>query len=147
MTIFSPELIALAHYLAGEFDNRTQAIADPVWYVHLRLWMRPLPFLLFPNSITLFAEQANALTLDQSYRPRFLQLYLKWSERTPVRAFGSNGETGLLNGATGFINAWGNPTASAPGKPTTLRPSEIATKQKTRKPCIIRLADRVRSAE
>ncbi len=75
MTTFSPELIALAHYLAGEFDNRTQALADPVWYVNLRLWMRPLPVSLFPNSITLFAEQANVLTLDQSYRPRFLQLY------------------------------------------------------------------------
>ncbi|MDY7021511.1 MAG: CpcT/CpeT family chromophore lyase, partial [Cyanobacteriota bacterium] len=40
---FSPELIALARYLAGEFDNIAQASAEPVWYVPLYLWHRPLP--------------------------------------------------------------------------------------------------------
>jgi CpeT/CpcT family (DUF1001) len=71
----SPELIALAEYMAGEFDNREQAIADPAWYVHLRWWQRPLPVALFPEpSIALFAEQANILKLDQPYRPRILQL-------------------------------------------------------------------------
>jgi hypothetical protein len=39
---FSPELTALAEYLAGEFDNSSQAIADPAWYVHLRMWQRPV---------------------------------------------------------------------------------------------------------
>lgn len=71
----SAELTALAKYMSGEFDNRTQAIADPVWYVHLRLWQRPLPFPLFPEpSITLYAEQANILNLDKPYRPRIVQL-------------------------------------------------------------------------
>ncbi len=32
----SPELITLANYLAGEFDNREQALAEPAWYVNLR---------------------------------------------------------------------------------------------------------------
>jgi hypothetical protein len=72
---FSPELIALARYLAGEFDNQVQASAEPVWYVHLHLWHRPLPIPLFKESITLFVEQANALTLDQPYRQRMMQLY------------------------------------------------------------------------
>ncbi|NEP84065.1 MAG: chorismate mutase [Okeania sp. SIO3B3] len=72
---FSPELISLARYLAGEFDNSTQAIADPPWYVQLRLWHRPIPITLFPEpSIALFAEQANILKLDQPYRPRVMQL-------------------------------------------------------------------------
>lgn len=72
---FSQELITLAQYLAGEFDNSVQAIADPAWYVHLRLWQRPVPVALFPEpSITLFAEQANILYLDQPYRPRIIQL-------------------------------------------------------------------------
>ena len=71
---FSPELIALARYLAGEFDNQTQAIADPVWYVHLHLWHRPLPKPIFPDSITLFVEQANALTPAQPYRQRVMRL-------------------------------------------------------------------------
>lgn len=71
----SPELLALARSLAGEFDNREQAIADPTWYVHLRLWHRPLPVPLFPEpSIALYAEQANILYLDHPYRPRILQL-------------------------------------------------------------------------
>jgi CpeT/CpcT family (DUF1001) len=71
----SPELIALAEYMAGEFDNQEQALADPTWYVHLRLWQRPLPVSLFSEpSIALFAEQANILNLDKPYRPRIVQL-------------------------------------------------------------------------
>ena len=70
----SAELITLARYMAGEFDNRQQAIADPVWYVHLRLWLRPVP-LFTEDSLTLFAEQANIVNLDQPYRPRILRLY------------------------------------------------------------------------
>ena len=71
----SPELLALARSLAGEFDNREQALADPVWYVHLRLWHRPIPVPLFPEpSIALYAEQANIIYLDRPYRPRILQL-------------------------------------------------------------------------
>ena len=74
MTI-SPELIALAHYMAGEFDNREQALAYSAWYVHLCLWQRPLPIPLFSEpSIALFAEQANILKLDKPYRPRIVQL-------------------------------------------------------------------------
>lgn len=72
---FSPELVALARYLAGEFDNQAQAFAEPAWYVHLRLWQRPVPANLFSeDSITLFAEQANFMTLDRPYRQRVLQL-------------------------------------------------------------------------
>jgi hypothetical protein len=70
----SPELIALARYMAGEFDNQQQAIAEPVWYVHLRLWQRPVP-LFTEDSLTLFAEQANIINLDQPYRSRILRLH------------------------------------------------------------------------
>lgn len=74
MTLTS-ELIALGQYLAGEFDNREQAIADPAWYVHLHLWQRPVPVELFSEpSLTLFAEQANILHRDRPYRPRIMQL-------------------------------------------------------------------------
>ncbi|MEH2328707.1 chromophore lyase CpcT/CpeT [Nostoc sp.] len=69
----SPQLIALGEYLAGEFDNREQAIAEPVWYVHLCLWQRPVN-LFTEDSITLFAEQANVITLDQPYRQRIIRL-------------------------------------------------------------------------
>ncbi|ELR96845.1 chromophore lyase CpcT/CpeT [Gloeocapsa sp. PCC 73106] len=66
-------LVTLASYLAGEFENREQAIAEPAWYVNLRLWLRPVPD-LWSDSLTLFAEQASTLKLDQPYRPRLLRL-------------------------------------------------------------------------
>ena len=73
---FSPELTTLAAYLAGEFSNQPQALEQPAWYVNLRLWIRPVP-IFADDSITLFAEQANVLKLDQPYRPRILRLRQK----------------------------------------------------------------------
>ena len=70
---FSPQIIALANYLAGEFDNQPQATEQPAWYVNLKLWIRPVP-IFTSDSLTLFAEQANILKLDQPYRPRILRL-------------------------------------------------------------------------
>ena len=70
---FSSQLTALANYLAGEFSNQQQASEQPVWYVNLRLWIRPVP-IFTDDSITLFAEQANILKLDLPYRPRILRL-------------------------------------------------------------------------
>ena len=69
----SPALVTLAQYLGGKFDNRDQAIADPAWFVHLKLWQRPVP-LFREDSITIFAEQANVLQLDRPYRQRLLRL-------------------------------------------------------------------------
>lgn len=69
----SSQLIALGTYLAGEFDNKEQALAEPAWYVHLRLWKRPVP-LFTEDSITLFAEQASVINLDKPYRPRLFRL-------------------------------------------------------------------------
>lgn len=73
---FSPQIIALANYLTGEFDNKSQALEQPAWYVHLKLWIRPVP-IFTEDSITLFAEQANIIKLDQPYRPRILRLRQK----------------------------------------------------------------------
>lgn len=69
----SPLLITLGKYVAGEFDNREQALAEPAWYVHLRLWQRPVD-LFSEDSITLFAEQANIVNLDRPYRQRIMRL-------------------------------------------------------------------------
>lgn len=71
----SLELTTLASYLAGEFENREQALDSPAWYVSLRLWQRPIPVALFPEpSLVLFAEQANILQIDRPYRQRVMQL-------------------------------------------------------------------------
>lgn len=77
---FVSSLSIINEYLAGEFENKLQAIADPAWYVNLRMWHRPLN--LFPgDNITLFAEQANILKINQPYRQRLLQV-------TPSKADG-----------------------------------------------------------
>jgi hypothetical protein len=62
-------LNALVCWLAGEFDNQPQALEQPAWFVHLRLWHRPLPFQI-DGCPALFAEQANAIYLDKPYRQR-----------------------------------------------------------------------------
>jgi CpeT/CpcT family (DUF1001) len=66
-------LTTLTDHLTGEFDNREQAIADPVWYVHLQLWHCRVA-LFAKDSVTIFAEQANVLKLDQPYRQRLLRI-------------------------------------------------------------------------
>lgn len=74
----------LAQYLAGEFENQHQAMTDPVWFVHLRLWQRPVP-LFPPDSLTLFAEQANVLTLDRPYRQRLMRLMPNSAEPSTIQ--------------------------------------------------------------
>lgn len=81
----SPTLVTLARYMAGEFDNREQAIGDPAWYVHLRFWQRPVP-LFSEDSLTLFAEQANVLNLDQPYRQRLIRLMQTNDVEAPLQA-------------------------------------------------------------
>ena len=68
----SSQLLQLTSWMAGEFSNREQSLDQPVWFVNLVWWQRPLPFSLL-GSITIFAEQANALILDRPYRQRILQ--------------------------------------------------------------------------
>ncbi|MBF2086474.1 chromophore lyase CpcT/CpeT [Thermoleptolyngbya sp. C42_A2020_037] len=67
------DLLILAQWLAGEFDNRAQSLDQPAWFVHLRLWHRPLPIRI-NGCLALFAEQANALYLQNPYRQRVLVL-------------------------------------------------------------------------
>ncbi|MDX1977523.1 MAG: chromophore lyase CpcT/CpeT [Pseudanabaenaceae cyanobacterium bins.68] len=65
----------LVNWLTGEFTNQAQAIADPVWYVHLRLWHRPVPHLdQVLEGRVIFAEQANVINLHKPYRQRLLCL-------------------------------------------------------------------------
>jgi hypothetical protein len=63
--------LKLTQWLAGEFENQTQALSQPAWFVNLKLWHRPLPFAIAGN-YALFAEQAPILKLEQPYRQRVL---------------------------------------------------------------------------
>lgn len=69
----SPELITLANYLAGEFDNHEQALAEAAWYVNLRLWQVPVD-LFGEDSLSLFVEQVNTITPNNPYRQRVMRL-------------------------------------------------------------------------
>ena len=68
-----PCLSTIKEYLAGEFENKQQAMAEPAWFVHLRMWHRPLS-LFQEDSLTLFAEQANILKIEQPYRQRIMRV-------------------------------------------------------------------------
>ncbi|MEM9150889.1 MAG: chromophore lyase CpcT/CpeT [Cyanobacteria bacterium P01_F01_bin.3] len=67
-------LTTLATYLAGEFENAAQAKASPAWYVHLRLWQRPIPRLSSADVFTFLLEQANVISGKPPYRQRILQI-------------------------------------------------------------------------
>ncbi len=78
-------ILNLAQKLAGEFNNKNQALAQPIWFVNLHLWHRPIPFLIQGN-IALFAEQSPAVNLNQPYRQRLLII------KTPNKSSSSNSQ-------------------------------------------------------
>lgn len=67
-------LNTLATYLSGEFENQTQAAAEPAWYVRLRLWNRLVPSLSDEHTYTFFLEQMTVGAGKPPYRQRILQL-------------------------------------------------------------------------
>lgn len=71
------QLHQLATALAGEFDNKPQSMADPAWYLHLRLWQRPLPAHFFDEGYGLFIEQIGVTAGKPPYRQRILHLTAK----------------------------------------------------------------------
>lgn len=67
-------LDALATALAGEFDNKAQSLAEPIWYLHLRVWNRPLAPAVFGEGYGFFIEQISAASGAPPYRQRLLHL-------------------------------------------------------------------------
>lgn len=108
---FSSQLTTLATYLAGEFDNQEQALAEPAWYVHLRMWQRRIS-LFEQDSITLFAEQSSVAKIDQPYRQRVLRItqmpgfdtnHLQvqyYMPKDPTSIAGGGKNSSILNGLT-----------------------------------------------
>lgn len=68
------QLEQIATYLAGEFDNKPQSLADPAWFLHLRLWHRPLPRALFEEGYSFFIEQIGVASGKPPYRQRILHI-------------------------------------------------------------------------
>lgn len=79
-TPLSTELVTLGQYLAGEFENRAQSLAEPTWYVHLKLWHRPVP-LFREDSLTFFVEQVSVAAQTPPYRQRILRLQQSGSQQ------------------------------------------------------------------
>jgi len=71
----------MSRCLAGVFQNRDQAWADPAWFVHLRLWICPTS-LFAEDSVTFFLEQASAAFTQPPYRQRILRLRSQADELT-----------------------------------------------------------------
>lgn len=73
------QISQLGECLAGVFQNRQQALAEPAQFVHLRLWIYPVP-LFQADSFTFFLEQASAAISQPPYRQRVLRV--RWLEDT-----------------------------------------------------------------
>jgi hypothetical protein len=82
----SQELSTLTSWMSGEFSNREQSLDQPVWFVNLVWWQRPIPFDVL-GSVAIFAEQANALILDRPYRQRILQ-FVESDRKMQVKYWG-----------------------------------------------------------
>ncbi|MEM9002179.1 MAG: chromophore lyase CpcT/CpeT [Cyanobacteria bacterium P01_F01_bin.86] len=67
------QLNTLGCCLAGVFQNRQQALADPVWFVHLKIWIYPVA-IFTEDSHTFFIEQASANLSQPPYRQRLLRV-------------------------------------------------------------------------
>jgi len=60
-------MLTLAHWMAGEFSNQKQALADSINYPHIRVFFRPLPWDFF-SGIGFYSEQAYDYDLWSPYR-------------------------------------------------------------------------------
>ena len=69
----STDVKGLARLMAADFSNQAQALANPPFFAHIRVCMRPLPDDLLGGT-SLFLEQAYAFLLNQPYRLRVFKI-------------------------------------------------------------------------
>jgi hypothetical protein len=69
----SRDVMTLARWMAADFSNQEQAFANPPFFAHIRVCMRPLPDSLLGGT-SLFLEQAYDFMLNQPYRLRVFKL-------------------------------------------------------------------------
>ncbi len=69
----SVDVNTLARWMASDFTNQAQAYANPPFFAHIRVCMRPLPYDLLDGT-SLFLEQAYDFMLNQPYRLRVIRL-------------------------------------------------------------------------
>ena len=71
----SQDITTFARWMASDFSNQAQAYANPPFFAHIRVCMRPLPDELLDGT-SLFLEQAYDFMLDQPYRLRVIKFSL-----------------------------------------------------------------------
>jgi hypothetical protein len=120
----SSPLQTLAQYLAGEFANPAQAAESPAWYVHLKLWQRPIPSLSNEHTYSLFLEQVSVDSGKPPYRQRILRLSEQTAEEasSPDQQPQLHGQYFALAEPAKFIGA-----AEAPHRLEALRLEDLIT--------------------
>jgi hypothetical protein len=74
MAAVTSDIHLLASWLVGDFSNWEQAIANPPFFAHVRVCIRPLPVALSGEGIWLYSEQAYDYELHRPYRTAVLQI-------------------------------------------------------------------------
>jgi CpeT/CpcT family (DUF1001) len=69
-------MLTLASWMSGEFSNWEQAIANPPFFAHIRLCIRPFPEPLSDRGIWLYSEQAYDYEISRPYRTAILHILL-----------------------------------------------------------------------
>lgn len=69
----STDAFALARWMAGEFSNEAQALANPPLFAHIKVCMRPLPNTFFGGH-GLYLEQAYSSDTSDPYRLRLFHI-------------------------------------------------------------------------
>ena len=86
----STDIVTLAQWMAADFSNQDQAFANPPFFAHIRVCMRPLPPSLM-DGLSFYLEQAYDYCLDRPYRCRVLKL-LKGVDQITIENYGVTGE-------------------------------------------------------
>jgi CpeT protein len=100
----SEQLSTLCTWMAGEFTNQQQAIANPTQFAHIRIYFRPLPWTFF-NTIGFYSEQVYDYDLWSPYRQGIHRLieqnnsiYIEnYGLQDPMRYAGAGRDLNILN--------------------------------------------------
>ena len=103
----SQDITTLARWMASDFSNQAHAYANPPFFAHIRVCMRPLPDDLLGGT-SLFLEQAYDFMLNQPYRLRVLKLNLvgdrieleNYKVKEQEKFYGASRNLDLLNTLT-----------------------------------------------
>lgn len=103
----SQDITTFARWMASDFSNQAQAYANPPFFAHIRVCMRPLAEDLLGGT-SLFLEQAYDYMLTQPYRLRIIKLSIvgdrieleNYKVKEQEKFYGASRKPELLNTLT-----------------------------------------------